>query len=90
VKPYLTPDMSDPRTVARFDETRLTWIAVTSSDRAEIEAEKLADRALFAWVLLFASVIVIALFLIGDPAIQPIEAPTTTAYTHPAPVEVAP
>jgi hypothetical protein len=90
VKPYLTPDLSEPRRVARYDRTRLTWIDVTTSDLVEPDLEQTGKRSLIAWALFYAALVICAAYVIGGAVPEAAETPTTTAYSHPAPEGVTP
>jgi hypothetical protein len=91
VKHYLTPDLSEPRHVTRFDRDRLTWIDLTPTEQAEVV--ECRRRELHLGVVLAA----IGLFLVwvlgqvfvGEPALDPIAPSPTAAYVHPAPIERA-
>jgi hypothetical protein len=92
VNPYMTPDLSEPRRVARFDQRRLTFHDLTPLEQDYVSAERRLNRRIGADVAIGAVVIVLAwivgLAFVGDPALD--EPPTPTAYTHPAPEGATP
>jgi hypothetical protein len=92
VNPYLTPDISEPRRVARFDSRRLTFHDLTPLEQDYDSSERRQIRRIGADVAIGAVVIVLAwvvgLVFVGEPALD--EPPTTTAYTHPAPEGATP
>jgi hypothetical protein len=87
VKPYLTPDLSEPRRVARYDQRHLAWHDLDLIERTEVSDDRKAGLVLVAIAMFL--VWVLGQVAIGEPALDPIQTPA--AYSHPEPTEeVAP
>jgi hypothetical protein len=92
VKPYLTPDLSEPLRVARYDQRRMTFHDLTPLEQNYVTDERRRHRRIGADVAIGAVVVflawVLGLAFVGDPALD--EPPTPTAYSHPAPEGATP